>query len=126
MLASDDAFLESLDRWKKRAISAFALLSLLIAMLVALVIELAALADVVQSKFHAGLPVHIRAIHSHVSGCSELAGSRNFTFGPEKQRSSTNPTSDPSGRRLVARSFEKVTQNPSQVATPREQNSRSL
>ena len=45
-LPEDDKFLEALERWKKRAIAAFALLALLIAMVVALIVELDAVKKV--------------------------------------------------------------------------------
>lgn len=49
MSVTDDAVLEALERWKKRVISAFALLSLIIAILVALIIEVGALVDTVRT-----------------------------------------------------------------------------
>jgi hypothetical protein len=53
MSDKDDRVLDALERWKKRLISAFALLSLIIAILVALIIEVAALVDTV-GTVHAG------------------------------------------------------------------------
>lgn len=50
MLVADDSVVEAIERWKKRAISAFALLSLLIAILVALTIEVGALVNTVHRE----------------------------------------------------------------------------
>ena len=59
-MVADDGVLEAIERWKKRAISAFALLSLLIAILVALTIEVGALVNTVHRELpasvHAGQP----------------------------------------------------------------------
>lgn len=52
MNAADDAVLEAIERWKKRVISAFALLSLLVAILVALTIEIGALAHTIRRELH--------------------------------------------------------------------------
>lgn len=46
-----DKFTEMLDLWKRRAIAVFALLSLLVAMLVALVVEVGGGIEVTKLKF---------------------------------------------------------------------------
>jgi hypothetical protein len=48
MLTTEDTFLECLERWKKRAISTFALISFVMAMLMVLVIEVHAFLTVLR------------------------------------------------------------------------------
>lgn len=50
-MLKNDEVLDRLDCWKKRVIAAFSLLSLVVAVLIALIIEASAIKDVVNSKF---------------------------------------------------------------------------